>query len=107
VHTGKHETFCQAVQEALAAGVPVIGPDTGGPVDLIEHGITGLLIDTSDSHALLEAVSMLRNHAAFDLMQIAARRSVEHRTWDYINAQLIEYYRQTIAHVARKRELVA
>lgn len=107
VHTGKHETFCQAIQEALAAGVPVIGPDTGGPVDLIEHGITGLLIDTSDSYALLEAVLTLRNHSAFDLMQIAARRSVEHRTWDYINAQLIDYYRQTIAHVSRKGELVA
>ena len=107
VHTGKHETFCQAIQEALAAGVPVIGPDTGGPVDLIEHGITGLLIDTSDSYALLEAVSTLRTHSAFDLMQIAARRSVEHRTWDYINAQLIDYYRQTIAHVSRKGELVA
>jgi phosphatidylinositol alpha 1,6-mannosyltransferase len=107
VHTGKHETFCQAIQEALAAGVPVIGPDTGGPVDLIEHGITGLLIDTSDSYALLEAVSTLRNHSAFDLMQIAARHSVEHRTWDYINAQLIDYYRQTIAHVSRKGELVA
>jgi phosphatidylinositol alpha 1,6-mannosyltransferase len=107
VHTGKHETFCQAIQEALAAGVPVIGPDTGGPVDLIEHGITGLLIDTADSYALLEAVSTLRTHSAFDLMQIAARRSVEHRTWDYINAQLIDYYRQTIAHVSRKGELVA
>ena len=107
VHTGKHETFCQAIQEALAAGVPVIGPDTGGPVDLIEHGITGLLIDTADSYALLEAVSTLRNHSAFDLMQVAARRSVEHRTWDYINAQLIDYYRQTIAQVARKGELVA
>ena len=107
VHTGKHETFCQAIQEALAAGVPVIGPDTGGPVDLIEHGITGLLIDTADSYALLEAVSTLRSHSAFDLMQIAARRSVEHRTWDYINAQLIEYYRQTIARVARRSELVA
>ena len=107
VHTGKHETFCQAIQEALAAGVPVIGPDTGGPVDLIDHGITGLLIDTADSHTLLEAVSTLRNHSAFDLMQVAARRSVEHRTWDYINAQLIDYYRQTIAQVARKGELVA
>jgi phosphatidylinositol alpha 1,6-mannosyltransferase len=40
-------------------------------------------------------------------MQIAARRSVEHRTWDYINAQLIDYYRQTISHVSRKGELVA
>ena len=84
VHTGKHETFCQAIQEALASGVPVIGPDSGGPVDLIDHGVTGLLIDTSDSHALLEAVETLRSHSSFDLMQLAARKAVEHRTWDYI-----------------------
>ena len=107
VHTGKHETFCQAIQEALASGVPVIGPDSGGPVDLIEHGATGLLIDTADSHALLEAVETLRFHSSFDLMQLAARRSVEHRTWDYINAQLLEHYKDAIFEVSKKRGLVA
>ena len=107
VHTGKHETFCQAIQEALASGVPVIGPDSGGPVDLIDHGVTGLLIDTADSHALLEAVETLRSHSSFDLMQLAARRAVEHRTWDYINAQLIEHYHDAIFEISQKRGLVA
>jgi len=107
VHTGKHETFCQGIQEALASGVPVIGPDTGGPVDLIEHGITGLLIDTADPHELLEAVATLRNHSSFDLMQLAARRSVEHRTWDYINSQLISHYQDAIDQVSKERGLVA
>ena len=107
VHTGKHETFCQGIQEALASGVPVIGPDTGGPVDLIEHGITGLLIDTADAHELLDAVATLRNHSSFDLMQLAARKSVEHRTWDYINAQLISHYQDAIDQLSKERGLVA
>ena len=107
VHTGKHETFCQAIQEALASGVPVIGPDTGGPVDLIDHGVTGLLIDTADSHELLEAVATLRAHSSFDLMQLAARKAVEHRTWDYINSQLMEHYLDAIHEISKKRELVA
>jgi phosphatidylinositol alpha 1,6-mannosyltransferase len=107
VHTGKHETFCQAIQESLAAGTVVVGPDTGGPTDLIDHGRTGLLIDTADSHLLLHSVYNLLEHPALDLMQLAARKSVEHRTWDFINESLIEHYRDVIQSVASRKALVA
>ena len=107
VHTGKHETFCQAIQESLASGTVVVGPDTGGPTDLIDHGRTGLLIDTADSHLLLHSVYTQLEHPALDLMQIAARKSVEHRTWDYINESLIEHYRDVIESVASRKDLVA
>lgn len=107
IHTGKHETFCQAIQEALASGVPVIAPDTGGPVDLVEHGKTGLLIDTSDPHQLMDAVATLRTHSSFDLMQRAAVQSVAHRTWDYINTQLIQHYKDAIVLAKKDSVMVA
>ena len=107
VHTGKHETFCQSIQEALASGVPVIGPNSGGPVDLIDHGVTGLLIDTAKPMELLAAVELLRGSNEYRAMRIAAREAVKHRTWDYINSQLMEHYLDAIASFLSKKEIAA
>ena len=104
VHTGKHETFCQSIQEALASGVPVIGPNSGGPVDLIDHGKTGLLIDTAKPLELLAAVEILRSSSTFAQMRHSAREAVKHRTWDYINSQLINHYKDAMAFSEVKPE---
>jgi phosphatidylinositol alpha 1,6-mannosyltransferase len=97
VHTGAHETFCQAVQEALAAGVPVVAPAAGGPVDLVHHGHNGLLYPPDDRRALRDAVRGLVDDAPLRAaMGAAARLSVLGRTWDAVGDQLLGYYRQVL-----------
>ena len=97
VHTGKHETFCQNVQEALASGVPVIAPNFGGPTDLVKHGWTGYLIDTENSQSLNHAVNQILQLAEPALMGARARESVIERTWLSVNNQLISHYTDLIA----------
>jgi len=97
VHTGKHETFCQSIQEALASGVPVIAPHSGGPVDLVMHGWTGYLIDTAAPVSLNRAVNMLIHMQDPLLMQHRTRASVIDRNWTLVNQQLINHYRELIS----------
>jgi len=97
VHTGKHETFCQSIQEALASGVPVIAPNTGGPTDLVNHGSTGYLIDTANSLALSKSVTEILNNPDHEFMRIRARESVIDRTWNLVNRQLIGHYEELIS----------
>ena len=96
IHPGPNETFCQAVQEALASGVPAIVPRTGGPADLVAQGRTGYVIDISDGEELNRTVN--HHHARSDRkqMRIAARDSVSKRTWGRINNELEDHYQAVI-----------
>ncbi|WP_026256717.1 glycosyltransferase family 1 protein [Mycobacterium sp. 155] len=91
VHPGEHETFCQAVQEAMASGVPVIAPDAGGPRDLVAPYRTGLLLAVDEFETALPAAV---DHLIADRSRysVAARRSVLGRTWPAICDELIGHY---------------
>ena len=91
VHPGEHETFCQAVQEAMASGVPVIAPDAGGPRDLVTPMHTGLLLPVGEfAERLTGAVDHLL--AERQRYSVAARRSVLSRTWPAVCEQLFGHY---------------
>ena len=96
IHPGPNETFCQAVQEALASGIPSIVPRTGGPADLVAHGRTGYVIDIFNEVQLNQTVNL--HHARSDRkqMRIAARDSVSMRTWNRINDELKTHYLDVI-----------
>lgn len=114
VHTGPAETFCQAVQEALASGLPVVAPDAGGPRDLVLPGHTGFLVAprpadgdpaaTARADAELRAaVLALTDPALRARMGAAARPSVLRRTWSAVGDELLAHYAEVIGAAAAAR----
>jgi glycosyltransferase involved in cell wall biosynthesis len=69
---GFDEPFGLSVVEAMACGTPVIAYRRGSMPELIEHGVTGFLVDTFD-----EAVAAIDRLGEID--RAACRRSVEQR----------------------------
>jgi len=53
------DTFGNAVVEALSCGIPAIVTDQGGPCEIVEHGISGLVTPGHDSEALRKALASL------------------------------------------------
>ncbi|MGC9380335.1 glycosyltransferase family 4 protein [Streptomyces sp. MH13] len=105
-HTGPFETFCQTVQEAMASGVPVVAPAAGGPLDLVTHGHTGVLVPPGDAAAVRDAVwSLAADPALRAAYGAAGRAAVEGRTWAAVGDRLIGHYSDVLA--SRKAVLAA
>ena len=98
VHCGDLETFCQAIQEAHASGVPAVAPRRGGPVDLITDGRNGHLYEPGDLDEMVGHVRRIANDASLRGRYAAsARATVEHRTWNSVCDDLMDHYRDAIA----------
>lgn len=92
VHFGTEETFGQTIQEAQAAGLPVVAPASGGPRFLIDHGTSGFLADPTDPNNFVEHVRRLTEDSGLRArMGEAARRSVANKSWAANNAILLTH----------------
>jgi glycosyltransferase involved in cell wall biosynthesis len=59
VSPSSHESFGRVVMEAMAMGVAVVATDSGGPGEIIEDGLSGIIIPVDDAPRIAEAVLAL------------------------------------------------
>ncbi len=80
VHSStRPEPFGRVLIEAMSAGVPVIAAAHGGPIEIVEDGVTGLLVPPGDPERLADAVTeLIADETRRQVMGRAARqRAVE------------------------------
>lgn len=79
VNLSESESFSLSCLDACAAALPVIATRCGGPEEIIENGITGLLIPVGDSNAAAAAMSRLASdpHDAEAMGKRGRARAIE------------------------------
>jgi glycosyltransferase involved in cell wall biosynthesis len=74
------ENFPYALLEALSCGVAVVGTRTGGVPELIEDGVSGLIVPPADATALADSIcTLLDDPGLRRRLGAAARQRVEER----------------------------
>ncbi len=81
VHANDKEPFGLVVLEAMAAGLPVIGPSIGGISELIDDSVGQKAVHATPA-GIAEAVDALFARDLEALSHAARRRAVEKHSWD-------------------------
>ena len=90
----RSEGLSTALLEAMACGTAVIATSVGGSVELVEHGVSGLLVPPEDHKALADALRLLLSDASLRrrLAAEAARRVRAEFSMEVIAQRYLEVY---------------
>lgn len=91
------ETFGNAVLEAFASGLPVVGVDAGGVREVITPGVNGLLAPADSPMAFADAAySLLADRRILSRMSIDAQLTAAQYRWPEVGRQLLEHYERLL-----------
>lgn len=90
------EPFGRVIVEAMARGVPVVASATGGPVEIIRHGVDGILVPPGDTRAYARAIlNFVTSKNLTDRVVASARATfIERFTIDRVAAEVTAVYEQ-------------
>ena len=100
VAPSRWEGFGLIAAEAMRAGLPVIASRVGGLAEIVEHGVTGLLIEPDNRQALVSAMRALELRSPKAMGEAGRQRFLRHYTLDRAHAQLSALYQNLLAQVS-------
>ena len=104
VEPSLQEGLGMSVMQAMATGVPVVATGVGGLYDLIEDGVTGIMVPAADAVALADAMYRLLSNSS-ERIELAkqAREMIEKEFSAELVAQKhVEYYRECVELYANR-----
>lgn len=85
------EGMSLAVLEAMATGLPPVVTAVSGSRELVEHGVSGLIVPPADSRAIAEALRTLFSDASLGpRLGGAARERAQQFSWDRVAEDTLE-----------------
>ena len=95
---GDQEGIPNALKEAMAIGLPVIGTRSGGIPELITDGVSGFLVPERDVDALAERITyLIGNPEIWPAMGRAGRVMVEeHYDINKLSGELVDIYQNLL-----------
>ncbi|HKH44287.1 MAG TPA: glycosyltransferase family 4 protein [Thermoanaerobaculia bacterium] len=105
VAPSRYESFGLIYVEAMARGLPVVGCRRGGAPDVVEDGVTGLLVEPDDAEGLARALlRLIRDPELRHRLGDEGRRQATSRfTLESMAARTLDVYRRAIARRRAER----
>lgn len=100
VHTSiTPEPFGQVIVEGMAAGLPVIASNEGGPVEIVVQGETGMLIKPGDPDILADSITWMLEHPEERerMAEAGIKRVKEHFVIENTVKEIVAYYKGLLA----------
>ncbi|MCP4603768.1 MAG: glycosyltransferase family 1 protein [Proteobacteria bacterium] len=93
---GPYETFGLSALEALASGVPVVAPSSGGTGELISESNGGLLFKPNDSNDLTRCIEELLQSDLKTIGQGGRRFAEQEHSWNQTFNRMVHLYEEII-----------
>jgi len=105
--TSDREGIPMVILEAMALGVPIVARDVGGIREVLDHGVTGILVPSADIEKLTEPCLMLLHDRPLRtrIAQNARTAVVQKYSADANAAQILRLYHSLVLSKQGKKSV--